>query len=200
MYVYRYYSWQPATETFNYLRWLRHGPWSAYSAVEKRLPRKVSLNERQTSLLREDQDRERAPSPPTCPPAKASSPCPVPFHLSGASKRSNGFETIHASLIRSFRSSLHCPFVNFLSWPECILTRSKNDGPITWRRGAPWRCLNARIPFTIIMLASKRERESPRLDSGHLNSYKSQEPEASSAYKLAARVVLPSCAWWNAVT
>jgi len=30
--LYRYYSWQAATETFNYLRCLHHGPlWGPYS-------------------------------------------------------------------------------------------------------------------------------------------------------------------------
>lgn len=53
--------------------------WPAYSPVEKRLPRKVKLNERQTSPRREEKRRE----PPI--PVHA---LPSPFHLSGASKRS----------------------------------------------------------------------------------------------------------------
>lgn len=49
--LYRYYSWQAATETFNYPRCLHHEPLCGLirsARAENRLPRKVALNERQT--------------------------------------------------------------------------------------------------------------------------------------------------------
>lgn len=96
--------------------------WPAYSPVEKRLPRKVKLNERQTSPRREEKRRE----PPI--PVHA---LPSPFHLSGASKRSRD-DSRDDPRVRSFRSVLPSAFCTNLR-SKSILTRSKNDGPITRR-------------------------------------------------------------------
>lgn len=100
--------------------------WPAYSPVEKRLPRKVKLNERQTSPRREEKRREES----LLYPSMLSPPLSTFQEL--RNDRETIRETIHASLIRSFRSVLPSAFCTNLR-SKSILTRSKNDGPITKR-------------------------------------------------------------------
>ena len=92
--------------------------WPAYSPVEKRLPRKVKLNERQTSPRKSREEKRASP--------------PLSTFQELRNDRETIRETIHASLIRSFRSVLPSAFCTNLR-SKSILTRSKNDGPITRR-------------------------------------------------------------------
>lgn len=101
--------------------------WLAYSAVEKRLPRKVNPNERQTSGKIEGRGSPPlnvlVPRAPLDPPFEEALP-PI------ESRRPRG---IHASLIRSLQKLPSTIYTSTLR-PAVYFDAAKNDGPITRRR------------------------------------------------------------------